>query len=404
MTKQQKLILFVLTSINFTHILDFMIMMPLSNYLMPAFKISPEEFSHIVAAYSISAGISAFIGMFFVDKFDRKKVVLFAYSGFLIGTFCCGIAPNYFFILLARIVAGIFGGILGAQVISIVADSFSYEVRGRAMGVLFGAFSLASVIGVPLSLTFADKFGWHAPFYFIVIVGLFVLVGIIKILPSFNNHIASAKEHKVNVWQTFKTIVLKKENLIAYGLSATLMMGHFVIIPFLNPYMQHNVGFTENERKLVYIVGGLVSIFSARFAGKLADKYGKHTIFYACAALSLIPIYIVSHLGVMPYYYALIITGIWFIFSTSRNIPAQAIISNIVPPHQRGSFQSFNSCITSVFIGLASLVSGKIVVQDAVSQKILHYDTLGLVSIAVIIVSIIIATQIPKQAVATNKS
>lgn len=377
--------------------------MPLSNYLMPAFKISPEEFSHIVAAYSISAGISAFIGMFFVDKFDRKKVVLFAYSGFLIGTFCCGIASNYFFILIARIVAGIFGGILGAQVISIVADSFSYEVRGRAMGVLFGAFSLASVIGVPLSLTFADKFGWHAPFYFIVIVGLLVLVGIVKILPSFNSHIASAKEHKVNVWDTFKTIVLKKENLIAYGLSATLMMGHFVIIPFLNPYMQHNVGFTENQRKLVYIVGGLVSIFSARFAGKLADKYGKHTIFYICAAMSLIPIYFVSHLGVMPYYYALIITGIWFIFSTSRNIPAQAIISNIVPPHQRGSFQSFNSCITSVFIGLASLISGKIVVQDAISHKILHYDTLGLVSISVIITSIIIAAQIPKQAVVTKK-
>ncbi len=375
-----------------------MIMMPLSNYLMPAFKITPEQFSYVVAAYSISAGISAFIAMFFVDNFDRKKVVLFAYTGFLIGTLCCGIAPSYIFILLARIVAGIFGGVLGAQVISIVADSFTYEIRGRAMGILFGAFSLASVIGVPLSLTFADMFGWHAPFYLIVGIGAIVLFCIYNYLPSFNQHLVNKTSNGNNVWNTLQQIVFKRSNLIAYALGGTLMMGHFLIIPFLNPYMQHNVGFNENERKLVYIVGGLVSIFSARFAGRLSDKYGKHTIFYICAALSLIPIYIVSHLGVMPYYYALIITGIWFIFSTSRNIPAQAIISNIVPPHQRGSFQSFNSCVTSVFIGLASLIAGKVVVADE-TKKLHHYDTLGLISMSVVITAIIIARFIPKQAV-----
>ena len=371
-------------------------MMPLGNYLMPAFKINPEQFSKIVASYSISAGISGLIAMFYADKFDRKKTILFAYMGFLVGTFCCGIAPTYYFLVAARIIAGLFGGILGAQVLSVVADTFSYETRGKAMGFLFSAFSFASVVGVPLGLFLAKHFGWHTPFFLIVSLGCIILLGIIKWLPNFTSHINSQAQ-KIDIFQTLRDIVFQKQNLIAFALSGTLMLGHFVVIPFLNPFMQYNVGFTDNQRNLIYIVGGLVTIFSAPIAGKLADKYGKHTVFSICAILSLAPIYVITHLTTMPYYYALMITGVWFILSTSRNIPAQALISNVVPPHQRGSFQSFNSSVTSLFIGIASLIAGKIVVQDVVIKQLHNYNIVGLISIAVVILAIIIARFIPKQ-------
>ena len=362
---------------------------------MPAFEINPEQFSYIVASYSISACVSGLIAMFFVDRFDRKKIVMFAYTGFLIGTFCCGIAPNYWLLMLSRIVAGLFGGILGAQVLSIVSDSFSYEHRGKAMGFLFSAFSFASVIGVPLSLVLAHKFGWHTPFFLIVGLGSIILFCITKYLPSFTEHITT-KSLRASPFEIIKNIILNKLNLTGFALSATLMLGHFVIIPFLNPYMEHNVGFDETERNLVYIVGGLLTIFSAPLAGKLADKYGKHKTFTAFALLSLIPIYLVTNLTPMPYYYALVITGIWFILSSSRNIPAQALVSNIVPPHQRGSFQSFNSCITSMFVGLASLIAGKIVTQDA-TGKLHNYNVAGYLSIAVVLIALMISTFIPKQ-------
>lgn len=395
MNKQQKIIILILASINFTHILDFMIMMPLGNYLMPAFKISPEQFSRVVASYSISAFVSGLIAMFYVDRFDRKKVVIFAYTGFLIGTFCCGIAPSHYLLMLSRIVAGLFGGILGAQVLSIVSDSFSYEHRGKAMGYLFSAFSFASVIGVPLGLVLAGKIGWHTPFFLVVGLGILILVAIIKFLPPFTSHLVE-KSLRDSPSTIIKNILLNKLNLTAFSLSATLMLGHFLIIPFLNPYMQHNVGFEDWQRNLIYIVGGLVTIFSAPMAGKLADKYGKHKVFTIFAVLSLVPIYIITNLTAIPYYFALLITGIWFVFSSSRNIPAQALVSNIVPPQQRGSFQSFNSCITSAFVGLASLIAGKIVTQDAIG-KLHNYNIVGYLSISVVIIAIVISTLIPKQ-------
>jgi MFS transporter, DHA1 family, inner membrane transport protein len=146
MTKKERAILLLLAILNFTHILDFMIMMPLGNYLMPYFKISPQQFSFLVASYTFSASASGFAAIFFADGFDRKRLLITAYTGFLLATLACGLAPGYTFLLLARVVAGLFGGLIGAQVISIVADIFQYERRGRAMGAVMSAFAVASTI------------------------------------------------------------------------------------------------------------------------------------------------------------------------------------------------------------------------------------------------------------------
>ena len=198
---KERILLLLLASINFTHILDFMVMMPLGNFLMPYFKITPQLFSFVVAAYSIAAAVSGFSAAFFVDRFDRKKVLLFGYIGYIIGTICCGLAPNYALLLTLRIVAGLFGGLIGAQVMSIVADSFPYEKRGQAMGILFSAFSLASIVGVPFALFLADSISWHAPFILIGVLGILIIPAVMKYLPSMTGHIYAANEQREKPFQ-----------------------------------------------------------------------------------------------------------------------------------------------------------------------------------------------------------
>src|SRR5215207_5836950 len=198
---KEKIILLLLTVLNFTHIMDFMIMMPLGNYLMPYFDITSQQFSMLVAAYTFSAGASGFLAAFFVDRFDRKRVLLFAYAGFLLGTLCCAISPAYEILLVSRVIAGLFGGLIGAQVLSIVADIIPYERRASAMGMIMAAFSAASVFGVPFGLYIANLFNWHAPFFFVVILGALLVPFLIKFLPQMNAHLLVENRQKISPTQ-----------------------------------------------------------------------------------------------------------------------------------------------------------------------------------------------------------
>lgn len=390
MNWKERILLILLASVNFTHILDFMVMMPLGNFLMPYFNITPGQFSVIVASYSISAAVSGFAAAFYVDGYDRKKVLLFGYIGFTIGTLCCGIAPSYLLLLLARITAGLFGGLIGAQVLSIVADSFPYEKRGQAMGILFSAFSLASIVGVPSALYLAGWLGWHSPFLSIGGLGIFITVLLMRYLPSMSSHIHGQRVKPIVM---LKNVMTSRTQLVALGLSAALMLGHFLIIPFLNPYMEFNVGFTDTQRNMIYMVGGIATFITSPLIGKMADKYGKHNTFMFFALISLIPIFLITNMPAIKYYYVLIVTGIWFVLSTGRGIPAQAIISNVVPAEQRGSFMSFNGSIQQLFSGIASLIAGMIVISKP-DHTIVHYSWVGYLSIIIVLFSVFIAKKL----------
>lgn len=396
MTWKERILLLLMASINFTHILDFMVMMPLGNFLMPYFNITAKQFSFVVASYSIAAAVTGFSAAFFVDRFDRKNVLLFGYTGFVVGTICCGIAPTYSLLLVSRIIAGLFGGLIGAQVLSIVADSFSYQRRATAMGMLFSAFSFASIVGVPFALFLAGIWSWHAPFLFIGALGIPVIIAVVKFLPPMKGHVASAREIRANPFTMIKNLVTNRQQVKALLLSGSLMLGHFLIIPFLNPYMEMNVGFNEWQRNLVYMVGGMASFVASPIIGRLADKYGKHRVFYIFCLLSLIPIFLITNMPAIKYYYVLVVTGTWFALSTGRGIPAQAIISNVVRSEQRGSFMSFNSCVQQLFTGMASLIAGLIIVV-APSGRVLHYNMAGYLSMVIVAACIFIARTIHVQ-------
>ena len=391
MNKKERIILTLLASLNFTHILDFMIMMPLGNYL----NVTAMQFSILVAAYSIAAFFSGLAIAMFIDRFDRKKFLLFAYIGFVLGTLACGFAPTYGLLLAARIVAGLFGGIIGAQVLSIVADMFVYERRGRAMGAVMGGFAAASILGVPVSLYMTNLFkhNWHVPFILIGSLGIIFIPLIIKFIPKMTAHIKAKDEtihSPLGVLVNVCKIPAQRSALIFSGL---LMMGHFLIIPFINPYLEFNKGFSKDATPIIYLVGGIASLLAALYLGKLSDKRGKLVVFSISVFLSLFMVLIITGMPNVPFGVVLLFFAIWFIVATGRIVTAQAMISEVVPPEQRGSFMSVNGSVQQLGSGLAALFAGVIVTTEK-SGKVLNYNWVGYLSIFVLLLILLFGRMI----------
>lgn len=381
--KKESALLFILAALQFTNIVDFMIMMPLGDVLMKLFKIGPQQFSVIVSAYTISAGISGFLGAFLIDRFDRKVALKYIYLGFTIGTFACGLAPNYEMLVLARIFTGMFGGIIGALVISIVSDIIPVERRSTAMGVVTAAFSVASVLGVPGSLYIANLYSWHIPFFVLGGISSILLIASLYIIPSIKAHLDLPRKSPKQLLTMLRDSPNQQKALLFMFL---LVMGQFSVIPFITPYMIRNVGLTQGTIPFIYLVGGGLTIFSSPLIGKLADKYGRQRIFVFGAAFSIIPLLIITNLVPIPIYFVLTITGIFFISITGRMIPAMSLMTSIVKPENRGSFMSMSSSVQQLSAGAAAFISGNIVIQG--TNGLQNYNYVGYLAVAATLVAI----------------
>jgi DHA1 family inner membrane transport protein len=389
MTKDQKVILYLLACVQFTNIMDFMIMMPMGPIIMKEFSLTAREYSFLVSAYSISAGVCGFIAAFFVDKFDRKNVLTIAYIGLLAGTLACAVAPTYEMLMVARIIAGVFGGVLGSQVIAIAGDVTSYEHRAEGLAIIMAAFSTASVLGVPLGLYLASTISWHIPFVFIVAVGSVNLILIYRYLPSLTNHINTSLT-KPSPFAVLTNIGKDSNQIKALLLSVIVIFGHFCTIPSLSPYLTINVGMSVDNVSLIYLIGGGVTIISARIVGKLADKKGKYLVFAICGTLFLIPVYLMTNLYTGASLVVILsITTLFFLFANGRTLTMQAIVSGVVDNEQRGGFTSINSSMVQLGSGAASFVGG-LIVQKAADGTLLHYEWVGYLSITFMIIGIIL--------------
>lgn len=376
----------MLAAINFTHILDFMIMMPLGNYLMPHFQISPRQFSFLLASYPISSFLSGILMALFADRFERKRLLLITYVGFIIGTAACGFSKSYDFLLVSRIVAGIFGGIIGGQVLSMIGDLFVYERRGTAMGAVMSAFAVASSIGVTFSLYLVDIFkdDWHVPFLFVALLATVILPLCFFYLPVLKTHLEELAENSSNkITQLWNTLTTKSTGL-ALLFSGLMMMGHFLIIPFINPYMEFNKGYPRSVTPLIYLVGGIASFVAAVFLGRLSDRIGKLTVFSYCVPLSFIMVVMITNLPSLPFSVVLSFFAIWFALATGRAVSSQTMVSNVTGSSNRGSFMSLNSSIQHLGTGVAALVSGYIVTEDK-GGRLMHYEWVGYLSVIVLL-------------------
>lgn len=377
--QNEKALLWTLAAINFIHIVDFMILMPLGPQLMRIFDISPSEFSLLVSSYTFSAGISSFLGAFFLDRFDRKKILIWVYVGFTISTLGCALSPSYGVLLAARVLSGIFGGLTSALILAIIGDVIPDERRGRAMGLVMAAFSFASVMGVPLGLFLASLSNWHTPFFILTGLSILSFGMIFKFIPPIRDHLEKEikRPHPLMV---ISRVTSNSNQMRAIALSVMMMFGQFMIIPFLSPYNVANVGFTEMELTYIYIAGGAFTIFTSPWVGKLSDRHGKLKIFTIFMLLNLIPIGIITHLGITPIPFVLMITTMFFVTSNGRYVPAAAIITGTAKSENRGSFLSFNSAVQQMAAGLASLSAGMIIGENELGQ-LTNFNIVGYLAI-----------------------
>lgn len=392
---KERLLLLVLASALFTHIMDFMIVMPLGPQLMRLFDITPQQFSFLVSSYTFTAGGSGFLAAFFIDRFDRKTSLIFVYIGFTLGTLACAFAPTYEMLLLTRSIAGGFGGVLGALVLSIVSDAIPLERRAAGIGFVMASFSVASVFGVPFGLYLATMFSWHAPFLFLGGLGIVINALIIIYIPAIKDHLYSEKANN-NPWHIIKTIFGRRNPLMGLLFTSVLMFGHFTIIPFIAPYMVGNVGFTEQELTYIYLVGGGLTIFTSPMVGRLADRHGRLRIFTIFGIMVMIPLLVITQLPQIPLWQALIVSGIFFILANGRIVPSTTMVTSVIKPENRGSFMSIRSSIQQLSSGSAAMLAGFIISEEPSTaiegaKALINYEYVGYVAVVFSIIALFIA-------------
>ncbi|MCB0636478.1 MAG: MFS transporter [Lewinella sp.] len=394
MMRKESLLLVVLAIVQFTHIVDFMIIMPLGKQFMHIFEINPQQFSLLVSAYAFSAFLAGLVSAMFIDRFDRKQALLFLYIGFMIGTVACGLANDYHFFLAARAVTGAFGGTLGAMILAIVGDVVPLERRGAAMGWVMMAFSVASVVGVPAGIFLASAFGVRAPFFSLGIIAVAITFLIYFVVPVLRGHMEgqAGKAHP-KPKEIIGAIAHNPNQRLALLFTLTLMLGHFTIIPFIAPYMQLNIGFGDGQIGLVYTFGGLMTVVCLPLFGRLADRFGHARVFAIASFFALFSIFAITNLPPVSMAIALVATSSFFVVASGRNVPATTMITAVVKPENRGSFLSIRQSVNQAGLALSSFIAGSIITERP-DGSLENYQLVGYLAIGMSIVAILLARRL----------
>lgn len=386
-TSYQVFIIAILAILQFSVILDFMVLSPLGAILIEKLHIKTAQFGLVVSVYAFSAGISGLLAAGFADRFDRKKFLLFFYAGFLTGTVLCAVAPTYSFLLIARIVTGVFGGVIGSVSFAIISDLFKMEVRGRVMGFVQMAFAASQVLGLPIGLVLANNFGWHAPFWMIAGFGVIVGITIILWMKPVTDHLKIRSDQK-NPFHHLKKTISQSNYIRAFLATTLLATGGFMLMPFGSAFSIFNLGLSLNQLPILYGVVGIFSIAFGPLIGKLSDKIGKYEIFAAGSSVSMIMVAVYTNLGVTPLWIIIILNIILFLGISSRMISSSALMTAIPEPQDRGAFMSINASVQQIAGGFASAIAGLIVFQTK-SGALEHYNRLGYVVIGTMTLTLI---------------
>jgi len=389
--QRERWLLLTIAGIQFTHILDFMIMMPLGPQFTRLFAISDAQFGLLVSAYTLSAGVSGLAAATYVDRFDRKRLLLTLYVLFALATLACGLAPGYGFLMAARVAAGMFGGVLSALSQTIVADVVPFERRGRAMGIVMSSFAVSTVAGVPAGLYIANQLGWQAAFIAIALLSALLAGGAALTLPRLDSHLRGA--HRPSAWRGIAMVLSERNHLEAFGFSALMMFAGFLVIPFITIYLQANVGLTDEQIPLIYLCGGLATLVSARVVGHLTDRIGKVRTFSLLAVLVVLPLLAMTLLRPAPLPLVLLVSTLLFVLLSGRMIPGMALVTSAADPALRGTFMAFNSAVQSAAMGAASFLGGSIISRDA-AGLVQHYWVSGLIGATASLVSIGLARRL----------
>jgi predicted MFS family arabinose efflux permease len=390
-TSYEKFVIAILASVQFTVIMDFMVLAPLGTIVMDELTISPSQFALVVSAYAASAGISGLLSALFADKFDRKRLLLFFYIGFILGTLLCAIASNYEFLLMARIVTGIFGGVMSSISYSIITDLFPIERRGTVMGFIQTAFATSQILGIPVGFYLAIKFNWHVPFYLIVVFSAVVAsIVAIKLKPIIG-HLSENIGRKP--LRQMKEILGSPRYLI--GLTATVLLstGGYMLMPFGSDFANYNLGIDIEKIPMIYVVTGIFSFFAGPIFGRWSDKIGKFKVFFFGTSLTIVFVAIYTNLGITPLWLVIVLNVVLFIGINARIVASSAMITAVPEAKDRGAYMSINSSVQSFSGAIASMIAGLIVVK-AMDKTLLNYPLLGMVVIATMIISMFLMRRV----------
>ena len=386
LSSYQKFVMALLAITQFTVVLDFMVMSPLGDVLMKTLVITPKQFGIAVSSYAFSAGLSGLLAAGFADKFDRKKLLVFFYLGFILGTLFCGLAPNYHALVAARIFTGIFGGVMGSISMAIITDIFELQQRGRVMGIVQMGFAASQVLGIPIGLYFANLWGWHAPFLMIVVLAFTIILVLIFKLKPVVAHLSEKNER--NVWAHFRHVLLLKNYRIAFMSTALLSIGGYLMMPFGSAFAVNNLGVSQQELPLIFMLTGVSSLIVMPLVGKLSDKYNKFTIFVVGSIWAVVMTLVYTNLSVTPLYLIIILNILLFMGISSRMIPSSTLTSAIPNVQDRGAFMSINSSLQQIAGGISTMLAGLIIVQKTKDSPLENYPILGLIGSFFIILTI----------------
>ena len=378
----QKGVIALLAVIQFTLVLDFMVMSPLGDMLMKSMSLNAAQFASAVSAYAFSAGVSGLLAAGFADKYDRKKLLLVFYAGFIIGTILCGTATSFPLLLFGRIVTGLFGGVLGAVSMAIVTDLFSFNQRGRVMGFVQMSFAVSQVAGIPIGLYLANLFNWHAPFLMIVGFSLVTAVFIFSFLRPVTGHIKQKVNQ--NVFSHLQKTVGNQTYWLPFITTALLSIGGFMLMPFSTPFIINNVGISQAQLPMIYVVMGICSMIALPLIGKLSDRIGKMSTFIIGSVLAAFMIVIYTNLVPVPLWQVILISSLMFAGVMSRVIPATALMTAVPKLEDRGAFMSINSSLQQIAGGIASVIAGWVIIQQP-GGKLLRFDILGYMCISLMV-------------------
>jgi MFS transporter, DHA1 family, inner membrane transport protein len=360
--RREMVLLLILASVQFTSIVDFMVVMPLGPQLMRKLAINPAQFGWIVSSYTVAAGLAGLLASSVMDRFGRKSAFLSLYSGFLVGTLFCGLSSGYSMLLGARVLTGAFGGILGGMALAIIGDVFPEERRGRATGILMSAFAVASVVGVPAGLYMGTRWGWHVPFLILAGLGLPVLFIGLRVLPPLRDHLRQAP-HAHPARQIIETFS-HSNHLRAFALTVTVMLGSFSVIPYVSMYLVANAGVTETQLPLVFVTGGILTLVGAPLIGRLADRYGKLPVYRVVTAIAMCLILVVTNLPRVPLALAVGAVGSFMLSNAGRMVAALAMVTGSVERRLRGGFMSANSAVQHLASGVGASIGGLILTKS----------------------------------------
>ena len=392
----ERMLLLLLAAVQFAHIMDFMIMMPMGPQLMRELAIGPSKFASLVSGYTWSAGLVGLVATAFVDRFDRRPLLLVMFGGFVIGTLACALSRNFETLLVSRIISGGFGGVSGALVMTIVADVVPPARRAAGIGIVMTAFSVASALGVPAGLFLAQQYEWETPFLLIAAVGAVIWVIALRGVPSLRGHLATGPP--VNHWRAMLALGSNRNVQWALLFMSAMVGAHFTVIPFMSPYLVANVGLEEKQLFLVYLTGGILTIFSGPMIGRLADRLGRRKVYTLVTLTASAVLLVLTHaprLGLGP---VLVLAGFFFVFASGRFVPGQAITSLAVAAPQRGAFMSLSSCVRDLVSGVVTSLGGLMVSRPAPTGPLQGYHWLGWIAVGCGLLSLWLARQVKEVA------